>query len=98
MKKYILTVFLLITICSSANAQSTNHAVQIHSPLANEEICLASSIPISASFKNPDSKSRILVARFVIRNIVTNNAVYFHVDTLLNILPAHRSIRRSRHT
>ncbi len=84
MKKYILAVLSLIVTCSIANAQRLN-AIQIHSPLPNEEICLASSIPISASFKNNDSISRTIIARFVIRNTVTNTAVYFKADTLRNV-------------
>ncbi len=86
MKKYILAVLSLIMTCSVANAQHSN-AIQIHSPAPNEEICLASSIPISASFKNNDTISRTIIARFVIRNIVTNIADYFNADTLRNISP-----------
>lgn len=85
MKKYILTVLLLITICSSANAQSTNHAVQIHSPLANEEICLAATVPISASFKNHDVVPRTIVLQFEIRNVVSNFVTYLERDTLSNV-------------
>ncbi len=85
MKKYILTVLWSVTICSIASAQSSNHAVQIISPFANEEICLASSIPISASFKNNDTKSRTLVTGFKIYNVVTKTIVYSGVDTLNNI-------------
>lgn len=46
---------------------------------------MPSSIPISASFKNRDTTSRTLLARFVIRNIVTKVSTYIYSDTLLHV-------------
>lgn len=91
MKKYVLAVLFLVIDCSFAIGQITIHAVQITSPLANEEICVASSVPISATFKNGDNTTRTLIAHFQIYNIVTRNHVYSQTDTLRNV-PAGASV------
>jgi hypothetical protein len=80
--KHYISLLLLGLACNCAFSQPV---VSIQSPKPNEEVCLGSTLPISASFKNRDSVARKLVARFVISNIVTNSVVYDTSFTLPNV-------------
>jgi len=62
-------------------------ALTVDYPPRNFEICLGTSVTPKAGFKNVDSLTQTFKVRFQIRNVVTGQAVYSRVVSLINMLP-----------
>jgi hypothetical protein len=83
-----LIIFLLMW--SGAALGQTLHPIQILSPRANEEVCLATSLPIVIAFENTDSITLNFEVKFEIRNLVTNVATYAGNRLAFDLAPGSR--------